>query len=195
MLVSYKTIVGRAEEVFQRWFDLHEDTNPFIALFLLNQYVPQASTEIKFINLVNAIERYHRVRFSDDVYMDTEKYREGLYQVLYKAVDQYEPQLDKPFKDSLKLGKLKYANEISLLKRLTCIVKEAQKNLNFSLFPNSKCRNIFIEKVKNARNRYVHYSDEGKENELRGREFVTVFGMLQLIVETCVLAEFRLFCR
>ena len=109
--------------------------------------------ESKFLSLVQGIETLHR-RNSQEVQM-LEKEFSNLKDEILKAISDDN-------KKSWIEEKLRYANELSLRKRLKQMLESFK-----DLFGNSKRRNAFIGKVVDTRNYFTHY-DSSLESKAAG---------------------------
>jgi len=100
------------------------------------------------------------------------------------------PDIDQGFKASLLNGKLKYANEYSLRKRLRELVNHLTAN-DFSpnfIAPRRAAR-IFIEKVCDTRNYLTHYSQALQGRVVEGEELFMLTMRLRGLLEIFLLEE------
>ena len=94
------------------------------------------------------------------------------------------------FRESLKGGRLKYANEFSFRKRMQLLVEHISENMRLIFLLTKKDRIIFAETVANTRNYFTHYSPELKENAvLETGKLFTLIRKLRLILQICLLEE------
>lgn len=114
MLFTLTDIQEQLESYLCNWIEKREDLKPVYDLFFGTLYNPPFFVETRFLNMIQAIEAYHRRRYGGK-YQSDEEYKNGLYQKLVAAIP---PELDKDFRQSLKEGRLRYGNEHSLRKRL-----------------------------------------------------------------------------
>jgi hypothetical protein len=136
--------------------------------------------EDRFINFSQAIETYHRIKIGGK-YQSDEEFRQGLYQKLVSVLPQ---EIDDGFRQSLKRGKLFYANEYSLRKRLQDIIRRLS-----SEFPKNFIKSNFVSKVCDTRNYLKHYDQTLKEKAAKDEELYELTEDLRIILEICLLEE------
>lgn len=138
------------------------------------------------MSLTQALETYHRQIFGGK-YQPDDEYLEGLYKTLVSAIP---ADIASEFKNSLKQGKLRYANEYSLRKRLQLIGEYIAENLQIPFLMDKKQRNIFVEKIADTRNYFTHFAPELREKAaLGGKELLDLRAKLRLLLQICLLKE------
>jgi len=188
MLFSLPDIQNQFEVHLRNWIDKAESLRPVYDLFFATRHNPYIYVESLFLSLTQAIETYHRRKYGGK-YQSDEDYRNDLYK---RFLDVLPPNLDKCFREALKKGKLLFANEYSLRKRLKKIAKGICSNLPIGFFSqkNKKRLEIFIEKVHNTRNYLTHYTCELRDKAVRDPiELHQIAQRLRVILEICLLEE------
>jgi hypothetical protein len=180
MLFTLPVVRDRLNVYIATWIQAAEMLKPVYDLYFSILYNPHMYVESTFISLSQAIETYHRRKIGGK-YQPDEEFREGLYQ---KLVSVLPPELDKGFKQSLKDGKLLYANEYSLRKRLQDLVGRLSPN-----FPLNFIDANFVSKVCDTRNYLTHYDPDLREKSAQGVELYNLNEGLRTILEICFLEE------
>ena len=153
-------------------------------LYFSTLYNPHLYTESTFLSLIQAIETYHRRRFGGK-YQADKKYKENLYRNFIEAIPE---STNRDFKQSLINGKLKYANEYSLRKRLKELIKYLIGN-DLGFLVNKASYKAFINKVYNTRNYLTHYDESLRRKAVKGNELFTLTVRLRAILEIFLLEE------
>ncbi len=100
------------------------------------------------------------------------------------------PDLDPGFKQSLKKGRLRYANEYSLRKRLHELAHHLAPYLPLRFLAESGDRNAFVEKATDTRNYLTHYDPELREKAAtNGAELYELGKKLCAILDALLLEE------
>jgi hypothetical protein len=140
-----------------------------------------------FLSLTQALETYHRRKFGG-VYQPDAEYRTNLYQILVRAIP---ADLDQGFKDSLRKGTLKYANQYSLRKRLKDITDTIAEHVSLDFLASKKARDAFVGRVCEMRNYLTHY-DPDEELQVESSELHDLYRKLEQILRICLLEEMGL---
>jgi len=188
MLFALPDIQNQLGFHLRNWIDKAESLKPVYDLFFATRQNPYIHVESLFLSLTQAIETYHRRKYGGK-YQSDEVYLHDLYK---RFLDVIPPNLDKSFRRSLEEGKLKYANEYSLRKRLKGIISEIRSNLpiGFLAEKNKKRLDIFIEKVHKTRNYLTHYTDELQAEAVCDTiELYKIAQRLRVLLEICLLVE------
>lgn len=188
MLLPYSKVEQSLPELIKIWIEKEEKIKPVYDLFFANIYRP-IYPENEFLNLTQAIETYHRGIYGGQ-YVKDKEYLEGLYQKLIEAIPQNIPA---EFRSSLQNGKLRYANEFSLRKRLLLLCKHISEKIPVSFIRDNRTRSDFAEKIANTRNYLTHYSPELKDKAITaGAELFEINQQLELILKICLLEELEI---
>ena len=188
MLFPLPDVQNQLEIHLRNWIDKAESLRPVYDLFFATRRNPHIHVESLFLSLTQAIEAYHRRKY-DGKYQADEDYRNGLYK---RFLDVIPSNLDKDFRDALKEGKLLFANEHSLRRRLQEITKRICLNLPIGFFSqkNKKCLKAFIDKVHNTRNYLNHHTCKLRDKAVRDpMELHQIAKRLRVILDICLLEE------
>lgn len=184
MIFTLPMIEQELEKILNNWISNAERIKPVYDLYFSTLYNPSIYQEFKFLSLIQAVETYHRQIYGGK-YQPDDIFHEGLYKVLVSAIPS---DIDQDFRSSLKQGKLRYANEYSLRKRLQLLGEHLTKNLNINFLENQKLRSAFADKVADTRNYFTHYPPELKEKAAKtGKELHELNQKLRLILQVCFL--------
>jgi ApeA N-terminal domain 1 len=154
MLAPLSNLAEGASQSFARWFDEWPSIRESVGLLLTACATSFAG--VKFLCLISGIESFHRATRDGKVLPDAEfhLWRAKLESLLPK-------ELPHSLREKLK-NSYKYANECSLRKRLSTLLRDELKD---STLPYSqRDRNSFIEYVVNARNALAHGTEELRGN-------------------------------
>lgn len=186
MLFTLPNVEHEIEKLLSSWFGQADRIQPVYDLYFSTLYDPGPYSEFRFLALAQAVETYHR-RMMGGKYQPDEIYLADLYRSLLAAIPD---EIDISFRRSLVNGKLKYANEYSLRKRLHELLRRLSgyEFLNFVKDKKSGCQ--FVDQVVDTRNYLTHYSDDLKDDAVRdgaGLHWLAV--KLRLILEICLLED------
>ncbi|PBQ32349.1 hypothetical protein CNR22_11395 [Sphingobacteriaceae bacterium] len=176
-LFKYLHIQKNAHEVVERWFQKYEILRPVFDRYFDCIYNPTLYEVNQFLNLMFAIETYHR-RTTVSHSFPVEKFEE-LKNTLAVALPQ-----GKEYSEWFK-NKFSYANEVSLRQRLKDVFKEFKEVLDEL---ESKPKE-FISKIVQTRNYYVHYDESSKSGIVTEEEFESVNSTLVIILQLVLLKE------
>lgn len=185
MLFTFTDVKDDLSAYITNWFTQAERLKPVYTLYFSILYAPNMYLESQFLSLTQAIETYHR-RVHGGKYQSDEEYEKDLYKKLVEAIPS---ELDKSFKDSLIKGKLRFANEFSLRKRLKQIIDPLSDNISNFFFNSKKESNIFISKVCDTRNYLTHYTSELESKAAEGQELYYLTRKLKQLLEICLLEQ------
>jgi len=180
MLFTLRDIYDKFGTFLENWFKKLSIMEPVFDLYFGTLYNPQMHLKHQFLNLIHAIEVYHRRKFGGK-YIPDRKY-EDLYKKLTEVINGLK--VEAPFREALK-SKLKYGNEYSLRKRL----KELFKEYGDIFDDFVQDRDKFIEKIVNTRNYLTHYDQSLEEKALEGEELYYAIRQLKTILISFLLRE------
>lgn len=188
MLFTLLAIQDGFQLYFSNWIGKADLLKPVYDLYFSTLYNPEIYVESEFLSLAQAIETYHRRKFGGK-YQSDEEYREGLYLALVGAIPE---DTDKDFKLSLIQGRLKFANEFSLRKRLKEITERLSSRLGIGFIASNESRQRFVNNVYHTRNFLTHYTHELQERSAEGKELVELTMKLKALLTICLLEELGL---
>lgn len=165
MLFCLPDIEDNYSAIIAKWHDLSEKLKPVFDVFFSMMFEREAYSENKFLRIIQALEAYHR-RIFGGKFLPDEDYMGGLYKEFVAVIPEG---LEKEFETSLRDGKLKYANEYSLRKRLGEMADIVGGEIPFIFLSTNKGLKDFIKKVINSRNQLTHYPEEPL-TPIRGQE-------------------------
>ena len=150
MLFRYRDVADQREEILTKWIKNYDISEPSFNLYFATMSGGQKYVDGKFLSLAQGIETLHR-RNSQETQMPEAEFSNLKDKILKAVPDSKEKKWIKE--------KLRYANELSLRKRMRQMIEPFK-----DLFGNSKKRNSFIGKVVDTRNYLTHY-DSSLENK------------------------------
>ncbi|HOW53627.1 MAG TPA: hypothetical protein PLR60_03145 [Syntrophorhabdaceae bacterium] len=159
MVFRYGQIGNKLGKILSKWLDAYERIEPAFNLYFASTSGAHRYLESKFLSLAQAIETFHRRTFEETTMPGTE-FSELVAQLLLAC-----PQSRKEWLEGL----LKYANEISLRKRLKKMIDPFK-----SYFGTARDRNALIGNIVNTRNYLVHYDKSLETKSLTGVELWSV---------------------
>lgn len=147
MLFSYSDIRDRFNCIIKKWLKSYNVMEPVFRLYfasssMFNTYSPEI-----FLLLVRAMEVFHRRNFDSQRFSDQEF--KDILQIIASNFSE-DPKLKSFISD-----KMKFANEISLRKRIKEIIYPFR-----NLFKSKKQIKSFVGKVTDTRNYLTHYNHD-----------------------------------
>ncbi len=142
MLFNYHKISGDFENILQAWLRSYELIEPAFNLYFTTKSGAHNFVDSRFLSLAQGIETFHR-RTSDELNMDKDEFNKLVKIIVEGCPD------DK--KKWLK-GRLTYANEIPLRKRLKSLVEPFKDYVG-----TCESRKTLINKIIDTRNYLTHY--------------------------------------
>ena len=159
-LMSFDEIAHTVQEYLPRWLERYEEYEPTFNLYFAVAANPHMHLEGGFLFLVHGIESLHR-RSSSETRMPAKEFSSLLDSILQSAPDTWR---------SWVRERLKYANELSLRRRIRQMVTPFN-----DLFGTESAREAFVNQVVNTRNYLTHY-DQG----IKGQAVTEAGELLQL---------------
>ena len=157
MLCKYSDVAENIEEAIQAWFKSYDTIQPAFDLYVSSKIGARKYLTDIFLSLVQGLETLHR-RTSNETEMEAYNFD----QLLSTIVTVISPER-RDFIES----KLKYANEISLRKRLKRLIHPFR-----DLFGTSTETTVFVQDVVDLRNYLTHYDkrEEGRAKRIMDRD-------------------------
>jgi hypothetical protein len=175
MLFTFKDISDRFEVFLRNWFEKADLLEPVYNLCFGTLYNPRMYLEHKFLNMVQAIEAYHR-RTMKNFELTEEQHKKRIEEILNAVPLEHKDWLE---------NKLAYSNEPNLRKRLKEILEKFADVLDEFIPDNDS----FIHKVATTRNYLTHYDERLKELSVEGEELYHFTQKLKILLEICLLKE------
>ncbi len=177
MLFTLQDIIHDFSQVIEKWLRIADDLDSVCNLFFGIQYNERLYLEQRFLNIIQAVESYHRRR-SDKQDLPEEKHQQRIEAILAGTPQEYKKWLT---------DKLKYSNELNLRKRLKDLLDS--NSVNKVILPLVRKKNAFVDKVVNTRNFFTHYDPSLERGVARGVELYRLTQILALLLEACFLNE------
>lgn len=208
-------IPGGFIEIVENWFDLRNDVESTIDVFLGTRYGSGTYQQDTFLSLTQAVESYHRRRF-DDEYMNSQKYETKVYSDIMEFIrgdlkSVYDDpsmfngkslcttQLDrlKPMRDAHSIpndlsnvldSAIQYANEYSLRKRFKELVNSKYHHILKDL-PHSAVGQI--HPIVQTRNHFTHQIKDKKKDPavVEGADLTRLSWSVEQLLEVALLSE------
>ncbi|QGQ22995.1 hypothetical protein F1728_10075 [Gimesia benthica] len=196
MLFAWKAVADDPQKYFQAWSDTLEDIDMPIWLYF-SSFDKKAYADQRFMQLVQALEGYHRIRFSDQS-IPSEEHISCVKKIVklcteIKSCADIGAQRNGERRGLGKWinGKLKYSHEPSLADRLRQLFTkniELAKWLTNESKTKPKTMNKFAELVASRRNEYAHCLGDAGEEFTHARRTQTII-LMRLIFAIILLEE------
>lgn len=166
--------------ILAKWISLNNTFIDSIRLYFSNIYRPNQFLDIKFSNLINAIESFHREKFGGS-YESVESFTNETYLKLVEAIP---TKLSIDYQENIK-SKMKWLNEISLRSRLKSLLSEYEE----LIVPQWNSVKMFVDDVVSTRNYYTHYTSELKSVVEQKDNLYELYSTLERIMKCILLIE------
>ncbi|WP_342560616.1 HEPN domain-containing protein [Psychrobacillus sp. FSL W7-1457] len=173
----------------KNWFEKNEKLKPVIELFLSIKY-HRTSYERHFLNLVQALEAYHRLTRKNEV-LPKEEHTEKIGKIIANVPEEYQKWVKE---------KLAFSNEPSLHERLEELL--TPKSKSGSPHHEAKYHHLFmlrnkekieiIRDIKNTRNYNTHFDEKLMKKTVKGEELYQLISLLKLMLEYYLLMELEI---
>ena len=155
MLFLYRNFEKEFEEILNRWLKNYETSEPAFNLYFASKSGAHKYLDGKFLSLVQGIETLHR-RNSQETPIPEEEFS-NLVDTMLKDVPHDKGEWIRE--------KLKYANELSLRKRIGEMIEPFE-----DFFGSNSERKYFISKVVTTRNYLTHYDSMIEDQAASGED-------------------------
>jgi hypothetical protein len=180
MLLIFPTIKDSFPKILDGWFSKAEALRPVHTLFFGSMYFSSMFPRFHFLNLIQAVETYHRDMRAGEYLSKTEF--EPIRQVIVQAIPEGVP---RDFRDSLK-NKIGFGYEYALRKRIHGLLKELEDQTVQLL---TKKVNDFVGSMVDTRNYFTHYPPELKKTAFSGDELHYANYKLRVLLIILLLKE------
>ena len=178
LLVPFTSITDRLGSVLSRWIELEKEITPVVYL-LLGAFRDKRNFNVNdFMDIVRALESFHRMTFPEEKKFSDEIFKEILGNI--------KKSLEVPEQREWIMSRVRFANEISLKQRLEGLVK---KYLNNSFEKDIESHSKFIKRIVDTRNYYTHFDANSGNPILDGQELYDNYKVLIKILISCILKE------
>lgn len=178
MLFNYSDIKEKTNTVFQNWLKKQKNLKPVFDLYFSTLYNPHLDLENEFLNIVQALESYHR-RTMKNYDLPENEHKKRVEAILNGTPQEH--------KEWLVEG-LEYSNEPRLRKRLEEILEQISDATEKTV-QGSKS---FIQKVIDTRNYLTHYDEKLKGKAAIGQKLYRLTLKLKMLLEIVFLKELGL---
>jgi hypothetical protein len=178
-LFKYTDIKTNFESIIQKFFKLKENISPVIDTIFSSFIDNDEYSENRFLNIVQALELYHRRIYENTVALKTE-FQSFLDPILIKLSDQQKKWLEE---------KLYYKYEPNLRTRLKFLLRKFPINPLDKIIPNKKDLYKLIDATVNTRNYYTHYDVELIDKAYKDEKLFYLTEKLKLLLIIIVLSE------
>ena len=164
------------DTIFEYWLRLNNDLNEVANLYFNIIYSPELDQQNQFLNIVQAIEIFHRIKFKNHTNRPKDKF-DNLKKEIISGIS-------KPYKSFVK-GLLKHANEPNLQARLIYLINEKGS----SIIPLINDINNFSDRIAKTRNYLIHLNPNIRSDVLFGTDRYWAIQTLILLLQICFLFE------
>jgi hypothetical protein len=134
--------------------------------------------EQRFLNLVQALEAYHR-RTTITLDLPEVEHEKRMEAILGAVPEEHRKWLE---------GKLEYSNELNLRKRIKHTLDGHPQTVDF-VVGSGKDRKNFVKKVIDTGSYRTHFDESLKDRAARGEELHWINDKLTHLLEMCLMAE------
>jgi len=177
-LFTCTDISNHFDEFIRRWFDLNDRLRPVLNLYLATLYAQEMYVESYFLNIIHALEAYHRLAIGGQD-LPEDEHQKRVSEIINSAPSQWRQWLKE---------QLKYSNEKRLRSRLMEICEKSQ-SVTKKLIGSKKKVKHFISQVVDTRNYLTHYDPAYAEKAVHGRQLFYLTQRLKVLLECCLLRE------
>ena len=185
MVFSYPDVSSEIDSMMNLWFRKWPRLEPLCNIYLGVLYGKELYMENRFLGMVQILETYHR-RFIGGQYQNKEEFEKSVYPALVEAIPDH---INREYRDSLK-GKISFAHEYSLRKRLRDLIRRVPETIKGEIFGDAnEAEGRFVEKVVATRNYLTHYTKELESVAVTGEKLYWFYVKLRIMSETMFLRE------
>ena len=174
-LIEYGDIKNEFSNLIENWYKRYHEIKPVFSLMLYSFKDKLKFNEDKFMDIVRAVETFHR-RTTTCTKLPTTEF-ESLVSRIQDKVDKVDKQW------LIKNNVLNYANELSLKQRLLDLIRNYASPYLLEQIPNQK---RFCVQVVDSRNYYTHYSLEKEKVALKEKELFELNQKLKALLILCI---------
>jgi len=175
MLFNYLQIENNFEDYLNNWFNKREVLEPVLNLYFGVIYDENMYLDQRFLNIIQAIEAYHR-RTQNNKELSDDEHIKRFAAVMDTIPDEYKEWVS---------GRLQYGNEPVLRKRLKELFLQIKDVVEVS---NNDIKSL-INKLCITRNYLTHYDKSLEEQALNGLPLYDVIELLKRLLKFHILKE------
>ncbi|HTN38091.1 MAG TPA: HEPN domain-containing protein [Arachidicoccus sp.] len=177
LLFNYQDIENNFETIIQKWYAVSNRLEPITSLLIDNFYSRLfAFNENKFLNIVQALETFHR-RFRKNEVLPKGEHKKKVQAIVGSVEEEYKNWLQE---------RLNFSNEPTLYDRLSDLFDETSCGTINNLI---KDKEKFLKDTRNNRNYYTHYDEKIKKKALEINDLFLLTEKLKVILIAIVLIE------
>ena len=176
-LIQYDKISPQLTDILKSWFSGYAKFEPIYDIFFDSFFNKQTYLYHTFLTMIQAIESLHRRLYPSKTMLSSEEFEEVKKEV-------FKLSLSSEAVDLLKT-RLKYANELTLRKRLKDTIEGHNHFVN--LFKDNREISEFIDKIVNTRNYLTHYDDSLRTQSAKEDELHEITDKLTMILYFLIL--------
>ena len=208
IIVPLENLKGNIDKIFEAFFLSLEKLKPVYGLLLGTYYNPSPYIHFQFLNLMQALETFHRRTSQDDIYIPKSDYKKlrklSLEPLIEQAFEQYKEEIKEnpphetdvsDYLNSLEdlkglvIGRVSQSNSISLQTRVVGIFEELPTDI-FQLITNNI--DDFSRKLVKTRDDLTHYIEKKEKNILTGTEIYNAVNGLKILLTYLLLNELKI---
>jgi len=188
VLLTLEDIKGKVDTVFSKWMSKLSIIRPICSRYFSELYNPTLYIEDEFLDLLHAIEFYHRGTCQGKYISD------GDYEAIFEEIVKSLPKCVPPQLHDKIREMLRYANEYSLRQRLKDLFRKYRTTLKEMVKELSNRKNVLnlIDKIVNTRNFLIHGDRKLEAKALSGEDIYRAAQKLRVLIEIFLLDEIGL---
>lgn len=168
MLLPYCKITDQFPTMLSKWMDACRNYGPAIDYYFAVMFGASKHLEVNFLFFIQGLEAFHRRKSNETEFEEQE------FEQLIRTVIDFAPTDKRKFLE----GKLRFANELSLRKRLKKLFEP------FSNFYESKKDwKSLIDKSLNTRNYLTHSTKDLESRAMKGRKLFELNRRLEVLFQ------------
>ncbi len=175
-LFNFQDIENNFENLLKNWYSQNANIEPVTNLLFESFYQRGRFTENSFLNIVRALETFHR-RFRKNEVLPKLDHKKKIEEILNSAPSIHQSWLEE---------RLNFSNEPTLRQRLFELVNEVSSKIITSVIGDKV---QLIKDAKNSRNYYTHYELTIKNKALKHQQLFILTEKLRIILIVVILQE------
>jgi hypothetical protein len=182
MLITYRDLESRFEEVLHLWFANADRLKHVYNLFFAATQREMIYLEQDFLQLAQALEVFSRV-VNGGKYLPQLEYDE----IASQLQSSIPPETKSSLKQSLK-SRIKFGNEFSLRKRITEILRGLETETTRMVTNDAA---TFVSRIVDTRNYLVHLDDDSRGNPFANEELFRAMELLRALIMVLLMRELK----
>jgi hypothetical protein len=182
-LFPFHSILPSLEIMITRWYQLEEDIRPIIDILYTNIGASNEYVQNNFLNMVQAVEAYHRRRLQDTVGLKKANSAQVM-RILNLISDDMDKEWLRP--------RLDFSYEPSLRNRLKTLFEDHGDVIVVDLKENKKGLGILINFIVEKRNYFTHYDPSLEKKDVDIGKLIQCVDVLKMLLTVLLLKEMGL---